>query len=511
MHHPLATNLFIEMIIPMKTIVKIDPEKEYQNAKNILASTGQDLLDTNSLKGLDSSIENLITVARVLIEREEKRRGKKKNKIPKENKPKKGRKKGQERKEVKKLPSERYPNLEIKEKTIYPSHTPDCPCCGSEMKLSGLFDITEKLETIPKKYYIQRYKRPKFNCGKCHGAIVNTAALASIIPSSNYGDSLVIDATLSKFCDLIPMERYTQIAFRADLMDIPAQSLIGLTHHLADFMYPVYDKIKTEVLSDELLLADETTHKMLEGDDTQNWYLWGFFNKRASYFEAHGTRSGDVALEFLKRSSAKYLMSDGYSGYNKAAKILKKEFNREVLLAGCNAHAIRYFKDASERWKEECAPFLKIYGDIYELEKQIKSFKSKDDEKALFRRQMLPLFAELKRLCENELPKAMPNSYFAKALKYFLNQYDGLILCTSNLSIPLDNNHSEREVRPSVVGRKTWYGTHSKRGAETLQIHFSIVGSCKVNNVNPRKYYPWVVDQIHQGKEILTPYQYSKL
>jgi transposase len=94
---------------------------------------------------------------------------------------------------------------------------------------------------------------------------------------------------------------------------------------------------------------------------------------------------------------------------------------------------------------------------------------------------------------------------------YFLNHYDGLILCTSDIRVSLDNNHSEREIRSPVVGRKTWYGTHSKRGAETTAVHFSIIGSCKVNNINPRNYYPWVVNKILQGQEILTPYEYSKL
>ena len=162
----------------MKTIVKIDPEFEYQKAKDILANAGEKLLDTSSLHGLDSSIENLITVTRVLMEREDKGRGK--NKTPKENKPKKGRKKGEQRRELKKLPSERYPNLEVKESTILPPQVPTCPCCLSQMKESGLYDVTEKLEVIPKRYYIQRNKRPKYNCGKCHGAIVNTASLPSV-------------------------------------------------------------------------------------------------------------------------------------------------------------------------------------------------------------------------------------------------------------------------------------------------------------------------------------------
>ena len=51
----------------MKTVVKINPEEEYEKAKLILETSGVELLDTPSLHSLDSSLENLITVARVLI------------------------------------------------------------------------------------------------------------------------------------------------------------------------------------------------------------------------------------------------------------------------------------------------------------------------------------------------------------------------------------------------------------------------------------------------------------
>ena len=489
----------------MKTIAKIDPEKEYENAKSIIDNAGKYFFDEQSLSSLDSSLESLITATRVLIEREELRRGKKK--VPKKMIPK-GRKKGEERKKVNKLPSERHPDLEIREDIIFPGKAPKCPCCNSIMKESGLYDVTEKLEVIPKQYYIQRNKRPKFNCGVCYGAIVNTPALPSILPSSNYSDSFIIDVTLSKFCDLIPMERYVQIAARNGLLDLPTHSLIGLTHQVSDFLYGVYLKIKAEVLQSKMLLADETTHKMLEGDETSSWYLWGFFCSTASYFEAHGTRSGDVAIEFLKESKAENLITDGYTGYNKAVKHIKKEYNRDVVLVDCNAHALRYFKEVGDEWTDMTAPFLKIYGEIYDLEKQGKNAdRSKKQE---LRRQMVPLFEALKSKCEDALPTDLPGSKFENALKYFLNHYEGLRVCTTNIDVPLDNNHSEREVRPPVVGRKTWYGTHSKRGAETLQVHFSIVSSCKVNKVNPRSYYPWVVERILQGQEALTPHEYSR-
>ena len=43
--------------------------------------------------------------------------------------------------------------------------------------------------------------------------------------------------------------------------------------------------------------------------------------------------------------------------------------------------------------------------------------------------------------------------------------------------LPIDNNPQERLLRNPVIGRKTWYGTHSKLGAETAAILFSLVES----------------------------------
>jgi hypothetical protein len=55
--------------------------------------------------------------------------------------------------------------------------------------------------------------------------------------------------------------------------------------------------------------------------------------------------------------------------------------------------------------------------------------------------------------------------------------------------VPIDNNASERILRGPVVGRKTWYGTHSKDGALAAAVHFSLVQSCRLVGLNPRTYY----------------------
>jgi len=100
-------------------------------------------------------------------------------------------------------------------------------------------------------------------------------------------------------------------------------------------------------------------------------------------------------------------------------------------------------------------------------------------------------------------------SSFLKAINYFLNHFEGLTRCVNDIDIPLDNNFSERLLRSPVVGRKTWYGTHSKKGARTNAILFSVVESCKINYINPRNYFQWVTDRLHAKEKILTPWEYA--
>ena len=102
-------------------------------------------------------------------------------------------------------------------------------------------------------------------------------------------------------------------------------------------------------------------------------------------------------------------------------------------------------------------------------------------------------------------------SSLAKALSYFMKNFEGLVRFTSRSDLPIDNNSQERELRTPVIGRKTWYGTHSKRGARTMSILFSIIQSCKLSNVNPRHYLRDLVKAIHEGCPHFTPNEYSQM
>jgi transposase len=407
------------------------------------------------------------------------------------------------------LPSERYQDLDIIEKRVELDKLPACPCCTKEMKDSGLTEDSEYLTVIPRRYFIVQQQRVKYRCSTCQEGLVTAPAIPRIKPGSSYSDEMVVDVALSKYCDLIPVERYVQMADRGGVSGLPANTLIQGTHNLADFLAPVYEKIKDEVMSSKVLHADETPHRMLEGSEKSNWYLWGFSTSSASYFEAHDTRSGSVAADIIKKSLCEFLMSDVFSGYSKAvtdSNVYRREKNlSQIRNIYCNAHARRKFKEALEAFAKESEFFLWCYSKIYRLEK-LKDFKNRRLWQRLYFRVMERFGLAIKSSYSSK-------SSLVKAIDYLLRNFDGLTYFLSREDLPIDNNSQERLMRSPVVGRKTWYGTHSKRGAETNAVLFSLVESCKLNGVNPREYFKDIVHAIHEKRQVFTPHEYlqSKL
>ncbi len=125
------------------------------------------------------------------------------------------------------------------------------------------------------------------------------------------------------------------------------------------------------------------------------------------------------------------------------------------------------------------------------------------------RRLMKPLFEKMKSRAMEKVKCYSSKSSIGKAMFYFLNNYNGLTFFVDEADLPIDNNSLERLLRNPVIGRKTWYGTHSLRGAKTAAILFSVMESCKLNTVNPRKYLKQLIEDMHQGKKLYTPSEFK--
>ncbi len=375
-----------------------------------------------------------------------------------------------------------------------------------------MFEVSESLTLDSKEFYVRRTRRKKYRCGKCHGSIVTTPALPRITPGGSYSDELIIDVAMSKYCDLVPVERYVAIAERAGAEGLPQNSLIETTHQLADVVKPAVDKILDKEIKPSLVLhVDDTRHRMLRKPD-QAHYLWGFSNTIASYFEVHGTRSGDVISDLLKGSRCEFLVSDAFSGNNKSVKDtnayrLENKLN-PIVQVYCNAHARRKFKEAREKIID-AQVYIDLYKKIYYLESQAK--EKSPNEVLVLRSQMLPYFEELKLLCERNSNDYSSKSSIVEAMNYFAKNYESLTRFLKNPMLPIDNNPQERLLRNPVIGRKTWYGTQTERGAKTNAILFTIVESCKLNKINPREYLKNLVISLLHNNEVITPNEFKKL
>ena len=72
----------------------------------------------------------------------------------------------------------------------------------------------------------------------------------------------------------------------------------------------------------------------------------------------------------------------------------------------------------------------------------------------------------------------------------------------------------ERTIRHAVVGRKNYYGSGSHTGADTAATLFTIIESCKKNDLHPRSYLQLVLQWIADGAEahdIRTPLEQARL
>ena len=60
----------------------------------------------------------------------------------------------------------------------------------------------------------------------------------------------------------------------------------------------------------------------------------------------------------------------------------------------------------------------------------------------------------------------------------------------------MDNNRSERAIKPFVIGRKNWLFANTPRGAKSSAIIYSIVETAKENGLVPFAYLTYLFEKL---------------
>ncbi|MCP4445552.1 MAG: IS66 family transposase [Myxococcales bacterium] len=104
----------------------------------------------------------------------------------------------------------------------------------------------------------------------------------------------------------------------------------------------------------------------------------------------------------------------------------------------------------------------------------------------------------------------MPKSKLGGAIRYATNNRKGLGIFLNDPRAPMTNNQTERSIRPAVLGRKNHHGSKSKRGTEVAALFYSLIGTCRMLDVNPTEYLLAAATvAIESPGEVLLPHEFK--
>jgi transposase len=92
--------------------------------------------------------------------------------------------------------------------------------------------------------------------------------------------------------------------------------------------------------------------------------------------------------------------------------------------------------------------------------------------------------------------KVLPKTALGQAITYCRNQWERLQGFLKDGRLEIDNNRSERSIKPFVIGRKNWLFANSARGATSSAIIYSLVETAKENGLNPFHYLTYLFEKL---------------
>ena len=166
----------------------------------------------------------------------------------------------------------------------------------------------------------------------------------------------------------------------------------------------------------------------------------------------------------------------------------------------CMAHIRRKFVDVYQAQGGAIAEqAIKRIAALYGVEKQARG-KSPKERAALRQTQAKPLFDDLKKWLDAQLPKISGKTPLAQAIRYALNRLPKARGYLGNGILELDNNTVERAMKPVALGRKNWLFAGSQGGGKAMAIAFTLIETAKLNNVDPQAWLTWVLERIADHK-----------
>lgn len=372
-----------------------------------------------------------------------------------------------------------------------------CPDCGGAWTRLGE-DVSEVLEHIPASFRIVRHVRPRLAC-RCCDRMAQAPAPSRPIARSFAGPGLLSHVMVSKYLDHQPLYRQCQIYERENvsLSESTVGDWVGGVHEL---LRPLLDALRRHVFAADKLHADDTPIKVLAPGTgkTREARLWvyarddrpsGDTTAPAVWLRYSPDRRGIHPQTHLK-DYVGIVQADAFAGYNAVYR------TGRVLQAGCWAHARRKFYDVHAKHASPITTHvLDRIAELYKIEAGIRG-SPPTTRHATRQEHAKPIVAALHAWLREQLPRVSRKSTTADAIGYALNQWQALTRYLDDGRIEIDNNAAERALRGVALGRKNFMFLGSDAGGERAATMYSLLGSAKLNDINPEAYLRHVLTVI---------------
>ena len=380
--------------------------------------------------------------------------------------------------------------------TVPPKETA-CPDCGGALNHLGE-DVSETLEFVPGRFKVIRTVRPKLACTHCD-AIVQAPAPHRPIDRGLAGSGLLAHVLVGKYADHLPLYRQSEIYAREGV-ELDRSTLAGWVGGATHALEPLVDAIRKYVLDANKLHADDIPVPVLAPGNgkTKTARLWtyvrddrpaGSTEAPAVWFAYSPDRKSEHPASHLATFRGR-LQADAFPGFNRLYE------TGGITEIACWAHVRRKFHDLYEAHASPIAKeALERIAALYGIEKEIRG-RTADERKRVRNQRAGPLLDDLKRWLQQCLTKLSRKSDVAVAIHYALGLWTPLVRYRDDGALEIDNNAAERALRAVALGRKNYLFAGSNAGGERAAAMYTLIGSAKLNALDPEAYLSLVLAEI---------------
>src|SRR6266853_179892 len=373
-----------------------------------------------------------------------------------------------------------------------------CPVCGGRLAKLGE-DITETLEVVPRQWKVIQTVREKFTCRSCE-RITQPPAPFHVIARARAGASLLAMILYAKFGAHQPLNRQSE-SFAREGIELDVSTLADWVGACTASLAPLIELIRRHVLAAARLHGDDTTVPVLAKDKTVIGRVWAYVrdgrpfagpDPPAALFFYSRNRNGEHPNRHLA-GYAGILQADAYAGFGDLYDARRR--SGPITEAACWSHGRRKFFVLADLGKSPMAlEAVRRIDEVFAIEREFNGVAA-EQRRAVREERIRPLIGELEGWMRAERARLSRHADIAKAMDYMLKRWPAFTHVLDDGRICLSNNAAERALRGIALGRRAWLFAGSDRGGERAAAMYTLIGTAKLNDVDPQA---WLADVLRR-------------